>query len=218
MFNVMKIILFVPIKVNSQRLPNKMFLPLGNKLLCQHIFDTLSDIKNEIECDIYCFCSDESIKKYLPKDVHFLKRDKILDQNETKGIDIYKSFISIKNDGDIYGILHATSPFIKKDSIIQGIRSITDLDYDSALSVSKIQTFSWFKGKTINYDLNNVVRTQDIEPIFWETSAFYLFKKNILDLNNKRIGNKPFFVETDRIESIDIDEKEDYELAYKILN
>ena len=31
----------VPIKLNSQRLPNKMMLPMGNKLLCQHIFYTL---------------------------------------------------------------------------------------------------------------------------------------------------------------------------------
>ena len=37
----MKIVIFVPIKLKSERLPNKMLLPLGNKLLCQHIFNTL---------------------------------------------------------------------------------------------------------------------------------------------------------------------------------
>ena len=43
-----------------------------------------------------------------------------------------------------------------------------------------------------------------------------MFKKDILKKMNRRIGNNPFFVETNRIESIDIDEKEDYDLALKI--
>ena len=45
------------------------------------------------------------------------------------------------------------------------------------LSVSHIQTFTWYKNTPINYNLDNVVRTQDIKPVFWETSAFYIFKK-----------------------------------------
>jgi len=212
--------IFVPIKLNSQRLPNKMLLPLGNKLLCQYIFDTLIDVKNMFSLkeinniNIYCFCSDESIKKYLPDGVIFLKRDVILDSNETKGIDIYKSFIE-KIDGDIYCLCHATSPFINKESIIKGILSVIN-DYDSAFSVSKIQTFTWYKNKPLNYQLDNVIRTQEIEPVYYETSAFYIFKKEIMNKYNKRIGFNPKMIETSRIESIDIDELDDYELAKAI--
>jgi len=211
--------IFVPIKINSQRLPRKMLLPLGNKLLCQHIFYTLLEVKKEFgnKCQVYCFCSDEKIKEYLPEGILFLKRDSELDKNETKGILIYKSFLNIIDDGDIYAICHATSPFIKKDSIVKGLKMMLDHGHDSALSISRVQTFCWYKNKTLNYDLNNIVRTQDIEPIFWETSAFYMFKKHILQDMDKRIGNNPYFVETDRIESIDIDEKEDYDLAAKIV-
>ena len=75
----------------------------------------------------------------------------------------------------------------------------------------------WQCSNTLNYDFDNVVRTQDIDPVFWETSAFYMFKKNILLGLNRRIGYNPYFVETNRIESIDIDEKEDYDLARKII-
>ena len=87
--------IFVPIKINSQRLPRKMLLPLGNKLLCQHIFYTLLEVKKEFgnKCQVYCFCSDEKIKEYLPEGILFLKRDSELDKNETKGILIYKSFL-----------------------------------------------------------------------------------------------------------------------------
>lgn len=214
----MKITAFVPIKLNSQRLPNKMLLPLGNKLLFQHIFDKLLEIKNKIfiDIDIYCYCSEESIKDKLPKNIIFLKRDSKLDSNDTLGIEIYKSFVNLV-DSDIYLLCHATSPFIKSDSILKGIKKIINEGYDSSFSVSRIQTFSWFKNNPLNYDFNNIIRTQDIEPIFWETSAFYIFKKEILLNYSRRIGFNYSMIETDRIESIDIDEKEDYELALKLI-
>ncbi len=211
----MKIVAFVPIKLASQRLKNKMLLKLGDKLLYEHIFDILIEVKKKINMDIYCFCSNEKIKKNLPKDIIFLKRNKSLDKEKIKGIDIYKSFSNIIK-ADIYGLFHATSPLIKKESIILGLKKVMIENYDSAFSVSKIQTFAWYDNKPLNYSLNDVVRTQDIKPIFYETSAFYIFKQEILS-KNRRIGNKPFLVYTNKIESIDIDEKEDYELALKLI-
>lgn len=212
----MKTVVFVPIKLNSQRLPNKMLLQLGDKVLCQYIFDTLVEVKKEMDISIYCYCSDEKIKRYLPDGVIFLQRNSIFDSNETKGIDIYKSFMKIV-DSDIYCLCHATSPFIRKDTIITGIKKVLNGNHDSSFSASKIQTFAWFRNEPMNYDFERVVRTQDIEPVYWETSAFYIFKKNILRDYNRRIGFNPHIVETDRIESIDIDEKEDYELSLKIV-
>ena len=98
----MKVALFVPIKLKSERLPNKMLLDLGPKKVCQYIFHTLLEVKAQIEdCDIYCFCSDEEIRKYLPKGIIYLKRHESLVSKETKSIDIYKSFIS-KVDANIY--------------------------------------------------------------------------------------------------------------------
>lgn len=212
----MKIACFVPIKLNSQRLPNKMLLPLQNKPLVWHIFNTLLEVKKKYDnFDIYCFCSDEKIKEYLPNNILFLKRDPQLDNNETKGIEIYNSFINII-DSDIYALCHATSPFIKADSIIKGLDKLIEEGHDSSFSVSKIQTFTWFDSKPLNYSFENVVRTQDINPVYYETSAFYIFKKDILKKYGRRIGFNPSLIETDRVESIDIDEKEDYELAAKI--
>jgi len=212
----MKIACFVPIKLKSQRLPNKMLLPLDNKLLCQHIFNTLIEVKKNIHLDIYCYCSDESIKDLLPSEIKYLKRDSKLDSDETKIIEICKSFCD-QVEADVYMLCHATSPFIKSKSIIDGINKIINEGYDSSMAVSKIQTFCWYDNKTLNYELTNVVRTQDIKPVYWETSAFYIFKSDILKTHHRRVGFNPYLVITDRIESIDIDEQEDYDLA-KIIN
>ena len=211
-----KIVAFVPIKLKSQRLPNKMTLNLGNKKMCQHIFDTLIEVKKEYNnIDIYCFCSDDKIKEFLPENVNFLKRDKKLDSNTTKGMEIYQEFMKLVHS-DIYILCHATSPFIKKESIINGITGVINESYDSAFSCSKFQTFCWYNNKTLNYSLDNIVQTQNIEPIFLETSAFYIFYKDILE-NSRRIGKNPLMVETDYRESVDIDELRDYELALKLV-
>jgi CMP-N-acetylneuraminic acid synthetase len=213
----MKIVCFVPIKLKSKRLPDKMLLPLGNKLLCQHIFNTLIEVKKNIHLDIYCYCSDESIKDLLPNNIIFLKRDSKLDRDETKGIEIYKSFCD-QIEADIYILCHATSPFIKSSSIADGLNKVLNEGYDSSMSVSKIQTFCWYNDKPLNYELTNVVRTQDIKSVYWETSAFYIFKSDILKIYDRRIGFNPYLVITNRIESIDIDDIDDYELSKKIIN
>ena len=94
---------------------------------------------------------------------------------------------------------------------------ILDGENDSAFSAERIQTFAWYQGKPINYDLNDVPRTQDMEPIWVETSAFFMFKKEIFTVHNRRIGFDPFIQEVSGMEAIDIDEKKDYDFACKLV-
>ena len=77
-------------------------------------------------------------------------------------------------------LAHATSPFIKSDSISKGVRAVVSGDYDSAFAAERIQTFAWFEGHPLNYSLNDVPRTQDIEPVWIETSAFLYFSQRSL--------------------------------------
>ena len=207
-----KVCAFVPIKLRSVRLPNKMFLKLGDTYICEFIFHTLLEVKKIIDMDIYCYCSDPEIIQHLPDGVRFLQRSKHLDSDTTKGIDIYNAFCS-EVTSDIYALFHATSPFIRSDSIIKGLQSVIDGDYDSAFSCSKIQTFCWYDNSPINYKLTDVIKTQDLQPVLWETSAFYIFHSDVINEQKRRIGNKPFMVHTDKIESVDIDEYEDFKLC-----
>ena len=208
-----KIVAFVPIKLNSQRLPNKNILPVAGHPLCWHILDTLSRTKGIDE--VYVFCSDEGIKDYIPDKVKFLKRDKQLDGDLVKGFDIYDAFIKEVN-ADIYILAHTTSPFIKRETVESALDKMIDSDYDSAFSAQRVQTFAWYKGKPINYDLNDVPRTQDMEPIYVETSGFFMFRKEIFTEKRRRIGFKPYIQEVDSVEAVDIDTKEDYEFALLI--
>lgn len=209
----MKTVALVPIKLNSQRLPHKNILPIAGHPLCWHLCHSLINAKGIDE--VYVYCSDEAVTEYLPEGVIFKKRDKRLDGELIKGFDIYRSFIN-EVDADVYVLAHTTSPFIKVASIENALSHILSGENDSAFSAERIQTFAWYKGKPINYDLNDVPRTQDMEPIWVETSAFFMFKKEVFTVHNRRIGFDPYIQEVSGIEAVDIDEKRDYDLACKL--
>lgn len=206
----MKVAAFVPVKLNSQRLPHKNVLPIAGKPLCYHICRTLLDVKGVD--GTYVYCSDERVTAYIPENVTFLKRDAYLDGDLVKGKEIYERFID-EVDADIYILAHTTSPFIRRESIENALEKVMGGEYDSAFSAEKKQTFCWYKGKPINYDLEDVPRTQDMEPVWVETSAFFIFKKEIFVEHGRRIGFHPYIQEVTGMETVDIDTKEDYDFA-----
>lgn len=212
----MRVVAFVPIKMHSRRLENKMLLPLGGRPLWRHIFECLTKVQTEVDMDIYCYCSDDSIQEQLPDNVRFLQRSKSLDSDVTKGMEIYTAFAAAV-PSDVYVLCHATSPFVRPESIASGIKCVAEGTNDSAFSGSRIQTFCWFDGSPLNYSLDDIVQTQNITPVYFETSAFFVFTNEVLK-TKRRIGCNPHIIETNRVESIDIDELDDYLLAQCIAN
>ena len=210
----MKVVAFVPIRLNSKRVVGKNLKMLGDKPLLQYILDTLASTSSVDE--VYVYCSQEEIKPMLPAGVKFLKRDEWLDRDETLGEDIYDAFTK-EVDADIYILAHTTSPFIKAETIENAVKQVTEGGHDSAFSAQKVQTFAWYKGATLNYNLKEIPRTQTIEPVYFETSAFYIFRKEVWTVAHQRIGEKPYMAIVDPIEGIDIDNPEDFEFAEKVL-
>ena len=212
----MKIVAIVPMKLNNTRLPQKNTKPFTNgKPLCYYILSTLLRI-DEIS-EVYVYCSNESIKQYIPNGVKFLKRSSSLDLDTTKMNEVLLSFAN-EVDSDIYVMTHTTAPFISRESIEVGLNHVINEDYDSSFAAIKLQDFLWVDNKPFNYNLDNIPRTQDLKPIYQETSGFYIYRKEVIKNLNRRIGNNPFIVEVSKIESIDIDEKEDFIIADAIFN
>jgi CMP-N-acetylneuraminic acid synthetase len=178
--------------------------------MCDYIFRTILNAKGIDER--YVFCSNEDICKYIPEGIAFLKRDEGLDGYEVKGLQIIESFVS-QIDADIYVLTHVTSPFLKPESIETAINKIKDEGYDSAFSASEHKAYFWYQGKPINYNPGDIVTTQNVEPLYEENGGFYMFKKEVFTNLRRRIGQNPYLHVTDTFESIDVDEREDFELA-----
>lgn len=208
----MKIVAMVPIKLNSERVKEKNLRPFyDGKPLVRFILEALLGCKRVDE--IYVYCSDDRIAGYLPDGVRYLKRPGFLDSDSSNCNDIIREFIKVV-DADYYVVSHATAPFTKSDSIDRCIASVADGDtYDSAFTVEKIQTFMWENGKPMNFDPDHFPRTQDLAPIYMETSGAFVFSKKVFETYNRRVGIHPCLVEVDPMESCDIDTEYDMKVA-----
>lgn len=210
----MKIVAFLPIKLNSQRVPHKNTRILGSHPMCWHLINTLLHV-DSID-DVYVYCSSDEVKKYIPEEAIFIKRDKYFDGDDVKSFELISDFIS-KVESDIYVFANTTSPFLKTGSVENAIQKVMIDKYDSALTVKREQTFVRYKGQPINYDINDIPKTQDMEPVYIETSGFYIFKKEIFTIHHRRVGFKPYLQVVDMIEGIDIDTEQDFEFAEIVL-
>lgn len=212
----MRIIAIVPMKLNNRRLPQKNTKAFTNgKPLCYYILSTL--LKIEKIDEVYVYCSNPDIQSFIPADVKYLQRSELLDQDTTSMTEILISFTQ-KISADIYVMTHTTAPFISEESIRKGLEAVLSGKYDSAFAAKKVQDFLWKDGKPFNYELDNIPRTQDLSPLYEETSGFYIYKQEVMTDLHRRIGETPFIVEVGEIESTDIDEPEDFMIADAIYN
>lgn len=210
----MKTVAFVPIRLNSKRVKGKNIRLLGGRPLMCYMLETLAQTRGIDE--VYVYCSSEQVIPFLPAGVKFLKRPERLDRDETLGEEIYDAFTATI-DADIYILAHTTSPFTRRATVERALQVVKDGTHDSAFSCEEIRTFAWFKGKPLNYNLTKIPRTQTIEPVLIETSAFFIFQRELWTKQHRRIGDRPFFAKVDEVEAVDIDWPDDFALAENII-
>ena len=211
----MRTIAIMPIKLKNERCPGKNIKILGTKPLLHYELDNL--IATHLCDEIYVYCNSEEIIPFLPEGIIYLKRPVELDLPTSNFNQIFTAFMTEK-DADIYVFAHATAPFISEKTMTECIESVKSGNYDSAFCAEKIQTFLWKHGTPLNFDPVNLPRTQDLEPIYRETSGVYVFKKDVFLKYGRRIGINPFIKCVGFKEAVDIDNPEDFELAEALIN
>ncbi len=210
----MKVVAFVPIRLNSKRVVGKNLKLLGGKPMMCYLLETLVQVEQIDE--VYVYCSSDEVLPYLPAGVKLLKRSTALDSDTALGEEIYDAFVR-DVEADVYMLAHTTSPFIKPETIAAAVDAVKSGRYDSAFSAQKIQTFAWYEGKPLNYSPTSIPRTQTIEPVYVETSAFYIFGREMWQREHRRVGYNPYMALVGPVEGVDIDYPEDFELAARIM-
>jgi CMP-N-acetylneuraminic acid synthetase len=204
----MKISAYIPIKLNNVRTPGKNIKQLSDGTpLCKLMFNTLSKARNIDEK--YCFCSDESIKEYLVPGVEFIQRPAYLDSNETKCHEIIRAFID-KVNPDIIVLTHATSPFLRTETLEKCVNMVSSGEYDSAFTVSRLQEFIWKDGKPVNFDASCTPRSQDLPLLYRETNGVFVFSREVFEETNRRVGFNPYLCEVGFPETADVNYPEDF--------
>ena len=203
----------IPIKRNSQRIPNKNFLEINSKPLFFWIIDSLlnSEFVDEIVINYDDDYTLQEVSKYFDS-IKFCKRpDELLGDDISMNKIIASSLEECTNQSIIQ--VHTTSPLLKTNTIDKAIKLHLDKKRD-IFSVNKLYERFYDKDlRPINHDINTLVQTQDLEPLYVENSALYIFTKENFRQNNNRINDKSDIFEVIFPENIDIDNFEDFELA-----
>lgn len=207
----------MPVKLNNERLPGKNLRLLGERPLLQYALSSLQ--KTGLMERIYVYCSNEDLVHYLPDGILFAKRPEYLDLPSSNFTQIFEAF-QAQYDADVYVYVyaHATAPFVTVSTICQCVQAVTSGKYDSAFCAVKMQDFFWKGGKPMNFDAAHLPRSQDLEPIYRETSGIYVFTREVFGKYHRRVGRYPFIKTVSYKEAVDINTLEDFKLAEALLD
>lgn len=213
----MKVTALLPMKGNSERVKNKNMRDFAGKPLYHAVMNVL----------LLCRNIDKVV---INTDSEIIKNDALKNFDRVQIIDrpveIQGDFVAMndiiaydlsKLEGEHFLQTHSTNPLVKPETIDRAIDEyFANLDkYDSVFSVTRLQTrLYWADGKPVNHNPAELLRTQDLPPVYEENSNFFVFSKSAFAAaGNKRIGLKPAMSEMNKLEAVDIDEPEDFELA-----
>lgn len=218
----MKTVALLPMKANSERVKGKNFRSLAGKPLFQWILDALLGCH---EIDLVVINTDARVilaDNGLTESERIFIRDR---KPELVG-DFTSMNLILEDDigavkADRYIMTHTTNPLLQSSTIAAALTKYTDaVDRgigDSLFGVTKFQTrFYRDDGSAINHDPDNLIRTQDLEPWYEENSCVYVFSDTSFADTKARIGKNPILFEIPKLQSIDIDEEEDWFLANAI--
>jgi CMP-N-acetylneuraminic acid synthetase len=214
----MKLTVLLPMKGNSERVQNKNMKDFGGIPLYHAIVNSLLKSRY-IECIVI-----DTDSKTIAKDAKANFGDNIMIIDRPQ--EIQGDYVSMndiiahdltKLDGEHFLQTHSTNPLLKPETIDKAIETYFEsLDkFDSLFGVTKVQTrFYDREANPLNHKPNELLRTQDLEPMYEENSNIYIFSKcSFREADNRRIGVCPQVFEINKLEAIDIDEIEDFRLA-----
>jgi len=220
----MKILVLILARGGSKRLPNKNILKLGKK----HLINWSIDFAKKIPfvCDILVSTDSKKIGLIAKKRGALVPwiRPKKLSLCKTKSHDAALHAINWYEDNiqkvDALMLLQPTSPFRRLKTIKEGIRIFKNKKNISVIGVkqSKYNSNNYYiLSKTKNKSLKKLLK--NTEAVYRVNGSFYLISPSNLRKNKSFYNNNTLpLVCKSMIESIDIDTKDDWKIAKKLVN
>jgi len=216
MANPPRIVALVPMRDNSERVPGKNYRPLAGWPLFHHILLALHACPEL--ADIVVDTDSLTIKQGLAD--HF-PRVLVLDRPEAlRGAEVPMNVILLHDTelvpADFYVQTHSTNPLLRPQTISAAILAFiaNRAAKDSLFGVTELHTRLYDReGRAINHNPHELLRTQDLPPIYEENSCLYIFTRANFMKHNHRIGETPLLFPVPRDEAWDIDEEFDFQVV-----
>jgi len=216
----------IPARGGSKTLPRKNILPFCGKPLLIFSFDEIK--KSKYLDKVVVSTEDEEIKSISRQaGIEVVDRPPELAEDDSPTEEALIHVVNnLLNKGERYDYvvtLEPTSPLRKAETIDRSIEHILTTEADSLVSVSRNTKRL---GRDVNGEFkllftNQSSRRQDREPLYEINSLLFITKVGILFKEQKCIAGRTVFFETNPLESIDINDCNDFKLAesiYKLIN
>ena len=220
--NEKNIVAIIPARGGSKGIPKKNLIDFcGKPLLAWSIIQAqntpqIKKIYVSSDSDVILECAE----KY---DAVGIKRpDDIAGDTAPSESAIAHACEQIGNLAETIVFLQPTSPLRKPDDITKAIEVFDAGNYDSLFSACELHDFLiWEKAnegelKSFNYNYQNRTRRQDRSSQYVENGSIYIFKKNVIDKYNNRLGGKIGMFLMDFFQSFEIDNEDDVDLLMMI--
>lgn len=207
----MKVAAFLPAKGTSNRIPNKNTMLLdGEPLFLRSLKKLLQSRRiDEVYLDTE---SPDIIEMASEVKCKILRRDPALASNTTDGHMLFYNEV-LHTDADICVQLLCTSPFIKLETIEKAISILEETnEFDSVVAVRREKQYRW-QGMQPEYPIDKIPNSIDLPDTVIESMGLYVVRREAALRLRRRIGERPYLLDIEPLEAIDVNWPKDFELA-----
>ncbi len=208
-----QVVALVPMRHVSERVPDKNFRLLAGKPLYAYILETLQACAqvDRIVVDTDSPTIREGIEADFPE-ILLIDRPERLRGGHVPMNEVLLHDVSVV-PARFYLQSHSTNPLLKATTIMRALEEFFAAypENDSLFSVTRLQARLWSAStEPLNHDPAELIRTQDLPPVFLENSCLYIFERESFLKRKNRIGDNPLRFEIEADEAIDIDRESDF--------
>ena len=207
-----------PMRAGSQRVPNKNIRMMNGKSLYIWAIDMALTCKN-IDKIIITTDIQEVLDKYKNHD-RIITLERPVNLRDNCDINWVMEDVLNRVDGEHFIQLQVTSPLLTKETTDKSIETyFNNLEHhDNLFSVYPMQLRVFDKDKKpLNHKLEDAPTTQDLDVWHVEDNAIYIFSRSSFNKKKRVIGASPYLLPISKIDSVDIDDEEDFEMAELLL-
>lgn len=210
----MTVVAFVPAKSTSERIENKNKYALGSDPLF------IRKLKQLLACpiidEVWLDTDSKDFAAMASKlPVKIMLRDPALATNSTDGHKLFSNEVEqVKEYATIVIQALCTAPFLESERMNAAIQQLSASDATSLIAVQAKKMYTW-NSTGPNYGYGGIPNSVDLPTTIVETMSFYAVKRKIFH-EAKRFSSSPIFFELNAIESMDINDRDDLELANSI--
>lgn len=218
----MKNIVFIPIRGGSKSIPLKNIKLINKRPL---VYWTLDAAVNCTEVDEVIISTDSDkivkiVKEYDSDKIKIIGRSAEVSTDTASTESVMLEYAE-ENDFDNIILVQATSPLLKSNDILNGIKQYNQEGIDSVLSVVRQKRFIWEEkngsASPKNYNPLKRPRRQECEGFLVENGAFYITSKQRLLESKCRISGNIGVVEMPEETYFEIDEPSDWAIVEGLL-